>query len=48
MKLTLYARSITRSHCVCVRCGQPQGAKHLPACPLKRFTADTVEKGSAA
>lgn len=39
---------ITRSPCVCVRCGQPQGAKHLPACPLKRFTANTGEKGVAA
>lgn len=39
---------ITRSPCVCVRCGQPQGAKHLPACPFQRFTASIGEKGASA
>ena len=48
MKSTLNSRGITRTQCVCVRCGQPQGAKHLPACPLKRFTAGTGGKGTAA
>jgi len=32
---------ITRSQAVCVRCKQPQGAEHLPACPFKRLTAST-------
>ena len=39
---------ITRSPTACVHCGQPQGAKHLPACPIQRFIADTGEKGTAA
>ena len=40
--------TITRSPCICVRCGQPQGTKHLPVCPLKRFTAGAGEKGFKA
>lgn len=36
---------ITRSPAVCVRCKQPEGAKHLPACPFNRFTAAAGEKG---
>lgn len=39
--------SITRSPAVCVRCGQPQGMKHLQACPFKRFTIGAAEKGTA-
>jgi len=38
------ATAITRSPCVCVRCGQPQGASHLPACPLPRFTTAVERK----
>lgn len=40
-------RSITRSPAVCVRCGQPQGMKHLQSCPFKRFTVSFGEKGTA-
>lgn len=38
---------ITRSPTACVRCRQPQGAKHLPTCPFKYFTAGTAEKETA-
>lgn len=48
MKSTFNNYGITRTQCVCVRCGQPQGAKHLPACPLQRFTASTGQKGITA
>lgn len=39
---------ITRSPAICVRCKQPEGAKHLPTCPFKRFTAGAGEKGNPA
>lgn len=40
--------SINRSPAVCVRCGQPQGVRHLLMCPFKRFTVGAAEKRTAA